>query len=143
MVEAALAIFLNGIGTAIHKICKNNSKADVPSKPRRWYRSTRTKPLPVGHPPHESPTSTSLKRERPFMDHRQGDRRTHVQHRIKHQQHNENQLTNGAYMVFSSQDERRFHIGVSFCQTEVRVYVFDRAGVIGSVKFDLQKEPKC
>ncbi|KAF8958361.1 hypothetical protein BDZ97DRAFT_1668674 [Flammula alnicola] len=45
-------------------------------------------------------------------------------------------------MVFSSQDERRFHIGVSFCRTEVRVYFFDRAGVVGSVKFDLEKEPK-
>ncbi|KAF8958358.1 hypothetical protein BDZ97DRAFT_1762234 [Flammula alnicola] len=142
-VEAELAIFLNVIGTAIHKICKKNSKAKVPSKPRRWDSSTSTKPLAGGPSAARKPDLNLIEEgETPSWTTVKVTAELTSNIHIKHQEHNENQLTNGAYMVFSSQDERRFHIGVSFCQAEVRVYVFDRAGVVGSVQFDLEKEPK-
>ncbi|PPQ87328.1 hypothetical protein CVT25_002078 [Psilocybe cyanescens] len=48
-------------------------------------------------------------------------------------------LTNHAFMAFSTQDERRFFIGVSVCFTDICVYIFDRSGVIGSKPFDMRK----
>ncbi|KAF8954122.1 hypothetical protein BDZ97DRAFT_1928800 [Flammula alnicola] len=142
-VETNLAVFLNAIGTAIHEISKKNSNAKVPSKRRRWDMSTSTKPLPGGPSAARKPDLILIEvGETPSWTTIKVTAELTSNIEIKHQQHNENQLTNGACMVFSSQDERRFHIGVSFCQTEVRVYVFDRAGVVGSVKFDFQKEPK-
>lgn len=51
------------------------------------------------------------------------------------------QLTNNAFEIFSNQEERRFVIGISICAVDVRAYVFDRAGVVGSGKFDLNYNP--
>lgn len=50
-------------------------------------------------------------------------------------------LAKRASRVLATQDERRFVIGASICSSDVRVYVFDRAGVIGSAPFDLVMYP--
>ncbi|KAJ7625017.1 hypothetical protein DFH06DRAFT_1008349 [Mycena polygramma] len=52
------------------------------------------------------------------------------------------QLLNGAYLMFSKQDNRRFIISIAFMATTIRLYIFDRAGVVTSDCFDLHKDPE-
>ncbi|KAJ7138415.1 hypothetical protein C8R43DRAFT_1202310 [Mycena crocata] len=51
------------------------------------------------------------------------------------------QLLNGAYLMFSSQDNRRFLISLSFNAHNVRLYVFDRAGLVITSPFDMHRDP--
>ncbi|KAJ7747934.1 hypothetical protein DFH07DRAFT_830621 [Mycena maculata] len=52
------------------------------------------------------------------------------------------QLVNGAYLIFSSQDNRRFVVSLSFIGCDVRLFVFDRAGLVITSPFDLHKDPE-
>ncbi|KAI5861527.1 hypothetical protein GGS23DRAFT_575496 [Durotheca rogersii] len=42
--------------------------------------------------------------------------------------------------IFKSQDTRRFVLGFTLCGSIMRVWNFDRAGVIGSAKFDINQD---
>ncbi|KAJ6449718.1 hypothetical protein C8R47DRAFT_1230544 [Mycena vitilis] len=52
------------------------------------------------------------------------------------------QLLNGAYHIFSSQDNRRFVVSIAFMATHIRLFVFDRAGLVATAPFDLHKDPE-
>ncbi|KAJ7084022.1 hypothetical protein B0H15DRAFT_932224 [Mycena belliarum] len=52
------------------------------------------------------------------------------------------QLLNGAYLIFSSQDTRRFVISLGFVGYSVRLFIFDRAGLVTTFPFDLHEEPE-
>ncbi|KAJ7747948.1 hypothetical protein DFH07DRAFT_1036866 [Mycena maculata] len=52
------------------------------------------------------------------------------------------QLVNGAYLIFSSQDNRRFVVSLSFIGCDLRLFVFDRAGLVITSPFDLHKDPE-
>ncbi|KAJ6511329.1 hypothetical protein C8R47DRAFT_1094689 [Mycena vitilis] len=52
------------------------------------------------------------------------------------------QLLNGAYLMFSSQDDRRFVVSIAFMAYNIRLHVFDRAGLVATAPFHLHKEPE-
>ncbi|KAJ7507264.1 hypothetical protein B0H11DRAFT_2319013 [Mycena galericulata] len=52
------------------------------------------------------------------------------------------QLLNGAYLIFSSQDDRRFVVSLSFIAENVRLFIFDRAGLVTTCPFDLHEDPE-
>ncbi|KAJ6511327.1 hypothetical protein C8R47DRAFT_730792 [Mycena vitilis] len=52
------------------------------------------------------------------------------------------QLLDGAYLMFSNQDNRRFIISIAFMATTIRLYIFDRAGAVTSDCFDLHEDPE-
>ncbi|KAJ7084039.1 hypothetical protein B0H15DRAFT_951785 [Mycena belliarum] len=52
------------------------------------------------------------------------------------------QLLNGARLIFSSQDNRRFVISLGFLGHSVRLFIFDRAGPVTTFPFNLHQEPE-
>ncbi|KAJ7628532.1 hypothetical protein FB45DRAFT_39871 [Roridomyces roridus] len=52
------------------------------------------------------------------------------------------QMLNGAYLIFASQDDRRFVVSLCFMAHTLQLYIFDRAGLVTSSSFDIHKEPK-
>ncbi|KAJ7507262.1 hypothetical protein B0H11DRAFT_2185726 [Mycena galericulata] len=52
------------------------------------------------------------------------------------------QLLNGASLVFSSQDNRRFVVSLSFIAGNIRLFVFDRVGLVTTFPFDLHEDPE-
>ncbi|KAJ7628424.1 hypothetical protein FB45DRAFT_918262 [Roridomyces roridus] len=52
------------------------------------------------------------------------------------------QLLNGAYFIFSSQDERRFVVSLSFTANNLQLYICDRAGLVTTAPFDIHKDPE-
>ncbi|KAJ7165000.1 hypothetical protein C8R46DRAFT_1097851 [Mycena filopes] len=53
-----------------------------------------------------------------------------------------NQLLNGAYLMFSTQDNRRFIISLAFMGHTLRLFVFDRSGLVTTATFDIHTDPK-
>lgn len=51
------------------------------------------------------------------------------------------QLRQDAYFAFSSQCNRRYFLGISFCGTKVALSLFDRSGCVHSKYFDVDEEP--
>ncbi|KAF2468324.1 uncharacterized protein BDR25DRAFT_335443 [Lindgomyces ingoldianus] len=49
-------------------------------------------------------------------------------------------LVRYAWEIFSSQDTRRFILGFTLCGSIMRLWEFDRLGVVGSTPFDINKE---
>ncbi|KAJ6612801.1 hypothetical protein B0H10DRAFT_1881741 [Mycena sp. CBHHK59/15] len=52
------------------------------------------------------------------------------------------QLMNGAYLLFSSQDNRRFLISLSIIGYDIRVVIFDRAGMAVAKPFNIHQDPE-
>ncbi|KAK7013930.1 hypothetical protein R3P38DRAFT_3322448 [Favolaschia claudopus] len=52
------------------------------------------------------------------------------------------QLLNGAYLIFSHQDNRRFVISFAFLGKQLQLYIFDRAGVVVTAPIDIHKRPE-
>ncbi|KAJ7823655.1 hypothetical protein B0H13DRAFT_1919551 [Mycena leptocephala] len=52
------------------------------------------------------------------------------------------QLLNGAYLIFSNQDNRRFVISTAFMADDIRLFIFDRAGLVTTAPFNLHDDPK-
>ncbi|KAJ7883300.1 hypothetical protein B0H13DRAFT_1721285 [Mycena leptocephala] len=52
------------------------------------------------------------------------------------------QLLNGAYLIFSNQDNRRFVISIAFMADDIRLFIFDRAGLVTTAPFNLHEDPK-
>ncbi|KDR76379.1 hypothetical protein GALMADRAFT_140084 [Galerina marginata CBS 339.88] len=139
--EKALAAFLNNFGEKLAYICVSERELPQCSQ-RKWHSQQSSVPLPGG---------PNAKRKPDFVLAEKDDivswtkTMVHLELRSGFSDKNAgtafNQLVNGAYMVFSSQGGRRFHIGVSFCRYDVRVYVFDRAGVVGSMPIKMHSQP--
>lgn len=51
------------------------------------------------------------------------------------------ELAGDAYFIFSSQDNRRYVLGISFCGTSFSLSLFDRAGALHSTTFDINGHP--
>lgn len=51
-------------------------------------------------------------------------------------------LVRYAREIFSAQDTRRFILGFTLCGSIMRLWVFDRLGVVGSTSFDLNEDGK-
>ncbi|KAH8754387.1 hypothetical protein F5883DRAFT_688414, partial [Diaporthe sp. PMI_573] len=49
-------------------------------------------------------------------------------------------LVRYAREIFSAQDTRRFILGFTLCGSIMRLWEFDRLGVVGSTPFDINKE---
>ncbi|PPQ92533.1 hypothetical protein CVT25_010366, partial [Psilocybe cyanescens] len=133
--ETALSGFFNNISKTLVKACHTTDKSYQPFSKRHWV-SNSNKPMSGGPQAKWKPDVCFVKegQEVTWMS-------TLVTAELKSKASDASdalmQLTNSAFMIFSTQDERRFHIGVSVCHTYVCVYVFDRSGVIGSNGFHL------
>ncbi|KDR76375.1 hypothetical protein GALMADRAFT_268015 [Galerina marginata CBS 339.88] len=139
--EKALADFLNNFGKELANVCAVKKKG-LPSR-RQWHSEQCNVPLPGGPGAKRKPDLVLADDTIDLvtwlnimvgLELKSGSSSKDVGAALV-------QLINGAYMVFSSQDGRRFHIGVSFCLYDVRVYVFDRAGVVGSVGINIHTNP--
>ncbi|KAF7343467.1 hypothetical protein MVEN_01779600 [Mycena venus] len=53
-----------------------------------------------------------------------------------------NRLLNGTYLIFSHQDNRRFVLSIAFMAEHVRLFIFDRAGLLSTAPFNLHDEPE-
>ncbi|KAK7042389.1 hypothetical protein R3P38DRAFT_2511725 [Favolaschia claudopus] len=53
------------------------------------------------------------------------------------------QLLNGAYHIFSSQDNRRFVVSVALFAEQVQLYIFDRAGLVNTAPFHIHNDPEA
>jgi hypothetical protein len=51
-------------------------------------------------------------------------------------------LLNGAHHIFANQDTRRFVISVAFMAENIRLFIFDRAGLITTAPFHLHDDPE-
>jgi len=51
------------------------------------------------------------------------------------------QLAGYAHEVLGNKSNRRFVPGFTLCGMMMRIWLFDRAGGIGSCEFDINKEP--
>jgi hypothetical protein len=51
------------------------------------------------------------------------------------------ELAQDAYFIFSSQDNRRYVLGISFCGVDIGLSLFDRAGALHSLSFDIDNHP--
>ncbi|KAK7019871.1 hypothetical protein R3P38DRAFT_2535963 [Favolaschia claudopus] len=53
------------------------------------------------------------------------------------------QLLNGAYHIFSSQDNRRFVVSVALFAERIQLYIFDRAGLVNTAPFHIHNDPEA
>ncbi|KAJ6511339.1 hypothetical protein C8R47DRAFT_1034461 [Mycena vitilis] len=60
----------------------------------------------------------------------------------KHQETASIQLFEGASLIFSNQDNRRFVISIAFMGDIIRLFVFDRAGLVTTAPFNMHNEPE-
>jgi hypothetical protein len=51
------------------------------------------------------------------------------------------ELAQDAFFTFATQDNRRYSLGVRFCNTAMSLSLFDRSGAIHSTLFDINKHP--
>lgn len=136
--ERKVALFFNRVGNAMLSVCKEH-QVHVPANKRTWTSTFSERPLPGGGAGRK-PDLLLLDGNDPqwskVLSH--GELRSTV----SGLQDSMNQLVNGAYLVFSTQDDRRFHVALSVCTTEIRLLFFDRSGVVGSTAIDLHKYPE-
>ncbi|KDR80926.1 hypothetical protein GALMADRAFT_136004 [Galerina marginata CBS 339.88] len=149
--ERKLAKFLNILGDELVGIC---AKANVhlKSRPRRWHSKDHAFGLvagslfesKVGAQDERNPELILLEDDVPPATCKWSQVLVHgeMHHKKETTPKTASQrLANGAQEVFFSQDGRRFHIGVSFTAYDIRLHVFDRAGLVGSRSFNLRQQP--
>lgn len=136
--EIALATFFNTISETLVRACRSLNRSYRTFSKRNWV-SNSNKPMSGGPQAKRKPDVCFVNEDQAATW-----SSTLVTAELKSKASDVNeafkQLANSAFMVFATQDDRRFHIGVSVCHTFVHVYVFDRAGVIGSSPFHLSKD---
>ncbi|KAH9477135.1 hypothetical protein JR316_0011051 [Psilocybe cubensis] len=136
--ETDLATFFNTISETLIEVSNSTEKSFKLSIDRRWV-SNSSKSMLWGHQVKRKPDICLANKDKAATWH---STLVTTELKLKASDANDafNQLANSACTIFSTQDDRRFHIGLSICDTSVRVYVFDRAGVIGSSHFHLSED---
>ncbi|KAJ7177924.1 hypothetical protein C8R46DRAFT_1346203 [Mycena filopes] len=138
-VETALAVFLGSFSERVAQICRDAGKP-LP-KERIWTAKFATKQLVdapnvrfpdllCGNDPEYSWLSVQIHGEL-----KSNDSSSLQTHALK-------QLLNGAYLMFSTQDNRRFIISPAFMGHQLRLFIFDRSGLVTAAPFDIHDHPE-
>ncbi|KAJ6481743.1 hypothetical protein C8R45DRAFT_831406 [Mycena sanguinolenta] len=140
-VEAKLAAFLKTFGERAAALCAASGKP-VPQKKRAWTSQFANTGVPDA--PNTRKPDLFLGDD---PEYRWDNVRGHGE--LKSGDSSElrkdvlNQLLNGAYLIFSAQDNRRFVVSIAFMAENIRVFIFDRAGLVTTAPFHLHKDPEA
>ncbi|KAJ7130173.1 hypothetical protein C8R44DRAFT_978331 [Mycena epipterygia] len=139
-VEALLVAFLDTFGDRVAEVCRAAGKT-LPGK-RAWsakFANKGVEDAPNTRKPDFLCTPTGLELRWPNILYH-GELKS--KENPKYWNETLTQLLNGAYLMFSSQDNRRFIISLSFMGENVRLFIFDRAGLITTFPFNLHTDPE-
>lgn len=141
--EVDLAKFFNSIGTAMEEACNKRGNA-LPSR-RVWTPRYTRYPL-TGVNASPIPTLLLLLDISQCSTRQESRKHVHahsgLNSKLTETMVTANQLMNGACLIFQSQDDRRFTLGLSMCATKLSLILFDRSGMVSSEQFDIHKMPK-
>ncbi|KAJ6499653.1 hypothetical protein C8R47DRAFT_295054 [Mycena vitilis] len=138
-IERALVVFLQTLGDRVAKVCEEAGKP-LPPKKCAWTAKHADRGV-KGAPNVRKPDLLFGNGDFHWQD---IDVHAELKSNDFTKTQNEAflQLLNGAYLMFSSQDNRRFIVSLAFMATTIRVHIFDRAGLVVAAPFHLHKDPE-
>ncbi|KAK7042441.1 hypothetical protein R3P38DRAFT_2890495 [Favolaschia claudopus] len=130
--ESQLVEFLNTLGQRMEQIL-HATKSSLPPTKRRWMICRDMEDASAAW--KTSIILTSQPRRRWSNVHVHAELESSTSDVVE-------RLANGAYHIFSAQDNRRFVISIAFLGENIQLYIFDRSGLVITTPFHIHNEPQ-